>query len=67
MEMHSKKLQIGMNSAVAVQLCSPKCRDTQLTDRSHTAKQKRSLYSGTTPHMKNVTYNHENIINNVTL
>jgi len=55
MAMHAKQLQIGMNSAVAVELCPPQCRDTQRADRSHTAKQKKSLYSGTTPHMKKVT------------
>jgi len=57
MEQHTKQSQIGMNSAVAVQLCPPKkeCRATQLPDPSHTAKQNKSLYSVTTAHMKNMT------------
>jgi len=32
-----------------------KCRATQLSDPSYTAKQKKSLCSGTTAHMKNMT------------
>jgi len=41
---------------------------TQLANRSNTAKQKKSLYTGTTAHME-ILYNnnHENIINIVTL
>jgi len=30
-------------------------RVTQLADRGHTAKPKKSLYSGTVAHMKNIT------------
>jgi len=31
------------------------CMATELADRSHKAKQKKSLYSGTIAHMKNIT------------
>ena len=42
MGLHTKQLQIGMNSAIAAQLCLPqKCKATQLANRSHTAKQKK--------------------------
>jgi len=53
--MYAKNLQISMNSAVVAQLPPSKRRNTQLADRKHTAKQKKSLYSGTTAHMKNIT------------
>jgi len=54
MELHTKQLQIDMNSAVAAQLCLPhKMRASQLADHSHTATQKKSLHGGTVAHMKN--------------
>jgi len=50
-------LQICTNSAAATQLgASHKiCKAIQLVDGSHTAKQKKSLYSYTVAHMKNIT------------
>jgi len=64
--LHTRQLQIGMNSAVAAQLFTPKRKVTQLADHDHTAKQKKSLYSGTAAHILH-NNNHENIINNVIL
>jgi len=56
MELHTKQLQICMNIAVAAQLTHPrKCRAIQLVDGRHTAKQKKSLYSGSVAHMKCIT------------
>ena len=55
MELHTKQLQIDMNSAVAAQLCPPQNKGTQLADRSQTAKQNKSLHGGTVAHMKTIT------------
>jgi len=39
MELHTKQLQIGVNSSVAVEFWPlPKCRAIQLANRSHIAK-----------------------------
>jgi len=45
-----------MNSAVAAQLDPPPTKmQGYSTGVSHTAKQKKSLYSGTVAHMKSIT------------
>jgi len=56
MELHTEQLQICMNSAIAAQLGTP-TKNTGLFNwgGSHTAKQRKSLYSGTVAHMKNIT------------
>jgi len=56
MDMYAKKLQISMNSAVVAQFF-PLSNAWILNWQTvyHTAKQKKTLYSGTTPHMKNIT------------
>jgi len=55
MELHTKQLQIGVNSSVAAQLWAlPKMQAIQLANRSDIAKQKKSLCSGTVAHMKDI-------------